>query len=74
MALKGASNELKERILGNMSQRAAKMLTEEMEMLGPVRLSEVETVQQQIVDIVRRLEDAGQITLHANDTQEEFIQ
>ena len=74
VALKGASNELKERILGNMSQRAAKMLTEEMEMLGPVRLSEVETVQQQIVDIVRRCEDAGQITLHANDTQEEFLQ
>jgi flagellar motor switch protein FliG len=72
--LKGASNELKERILGNMSQRAAKMLTEEMEMLGPVRLSEVEGAQQQIVDIVRRVEDAGQITLHAADSQEEYIQ
>jgi flagellar motor switch protein FliG len=74
VALKGASNELKERILGNMSQRAAKMLTEEMEMLGPVRLSEVEGAQQQIVDIVRRVEDAGQITLHAADSQEEYIQ
>jgi flagellar motor switch protein FliG len=74
IALKGASNELKERILGNMSQRASKMLTEEMEMLGPVRLSEVEAAQQQIVDVVRRIEDAGQITLHSNDSQEEYIQ
>ncbi len=65
MALKGASEELKEKILGNMSQRAAQMLSEEMEYLGPVRLSEVESVQQQIVDIIRRLEDAGEISTHA---------
>ena len=62
MALKGASEELKEKILGNMSKRAADLLREEMEYLGPVRLSNVEQVQQQIVDIVRRLEDAGEIT------------
>lgn len=74
MALKGASEELKEKILGNMSQRAATMLREEMEYLGPVRLSEVEAVQQQIVDIVRRLEDAGELTTHGNDENEEFIQ
>src|SRR5687767_2823107 len=51
MALKGASPELKQRILGNMSQRASGMLTEEMDFLGSVRLSDVEQVQQQIVDI-----------------------
>jgi flagellar motor switch protein FliG len=73
MALKGASSELKEKILGNMSQRAAAMLTEEMEYLGPVKLSEVEAVQQQIVDIVRRLEDAGEITVHAADESEQMI-
>jgi flagellar motor switch protein FliG len=73
MALKGASAELKEKILGNMSQRAAAMLTEEMDYLGSVRLSEVEQVQQQIVDIVRRLEDAGEITVHAADESEQMI-
>ena len=49
MALKGASPELKQKIMGNMSQRAAAMLAEEMDYLGAVRLSEVEQVQQQIV-------------------------
>jgi flagellar motor switch protein FliG len=63
MALKGVSPELRQKILGNMSQRAAAMLSEEMEYLGPVRLSEVEAVQTQIVDIVRRLEETGEITV-----------
>jgi len=57
-----------------MSQRASQMLNEEMEYLGPVRLSEVESVQQQIVDIVRRLEDAGEISTHAEEQDEEMIQ
>jgi len=74
MALKGASEELKDKILSNMSKRAADLLREEMEYLGPVRLSSVEQVQQQIVDIVRRLEDAGEITTHAEEEEEKFIQ
>ncbi len=74
MALKGASEELKEKVLGNMSQRASQMLAEEMEYLGSVRLSEVEGVQQQIVDVIRRLEDAGQISTHAEEQDEEMIQ
>jgi flagellar motor switch protein FliG len=73
LALKGASAELKQKIMGNMSQRAAAMLAEEMEYRGAVRLSEVEAVQQQIVDIVRRLEDAGEITVHAADESEQMI-
>ena len=73
MALKGAGADLKERILGNMSQRASAMLTEEMEFLGSVRLAEVEQVQQQIVDVVRKLEDAGEITVHAGDETEQMI-
>jgi len=73
MGLKGASAELKEKILGNMSQRASALLVEEMEYLGAVKLSEVEAVQQQIVDIVRRLEDAGEITVHAADQSEQMI-
>ncbi|OYV87823.1 MAG: flagellar motor switch protein FliG [Planctomycetia bacterium 21-64-5] len=74
MALKGASEELKQKILGNMSVRAADLLKEEMQYLGPVRLSAVEQVQQQIVDVVRRLEDAGDITVSAGEEVEEFIQ
>jgi len=73
MALKGCSDELREKILGNMSKRAAEMLSEEMEYLGPVRMSEAEGVQQQIVDVVRRLEDSGEITLLAGDQKDEFI-
>jgi flagellar motor switch protein FliG len=74
MALKGASEEMKQFVLGNMSQRASQMLREEMEYLGAVRLSEVEGVQQQIVDVIRRLEDAGEISTHADDESEEMIQ
>lgn len=73
MALKGASPELKQKIMGNLSQRAAAMLAEEMDYLGAVRLSEVEQVQQQIVDIVRRLEDAGEISVHSAEESEQMI-
>ncbi len=74
MALKGASEELKSKIINNMSKRASDLLLEEIEYLGPVRLSSVEQVQQQIVDIIRRLEDAGEITLQAEEEEEQFIQ
>lgn len=74
MALKGASADLKAKILGNMSQRASQLLQEEIGYLGPVKLSEVEAVQQQIVDVVRRLEDAGEITVHAADENDQLIQ
>ena len=74
MALKGVSEELKEKILKNMSKRAAALLQEEMGYLGPVRQSNVEQVQQQIVDIIRRLEDAGEIQLHSEEAEEKFIQ
>jgi flagellar motor switch protein FliG len=73
MALKGASEELKTKVLGNMSKRAGDLLTEEMEYLGPVRLSNVEQMQQQIVDIIRRLEDTGELTLNQQEAEEEYI-
>jgi len=63
LALKTASPEMKEKIFKNMSERAAQLIKEEMEYMGPVRLSDVEAAQQRIVDIVRKLEDAGQIIL-----------
>ncbi|WP_180683545.1 flagellar motor switch protein FliG [Tepidicella baoligensis] len=63
IALKGASTELKEKILGNMSSRAAEALREDLESRGPVRLSEVENQQKDILKVVRRLADEGQIVL-----------
>ena len=63
IALKGASNELKEKILGNMSSRAAEALKEDLESRGPVRLSEVEAQQKEILKVVRRLADEGQIVI-----------
>ncbi len=72
--MKGCSEELQEKILGNMSQRAADMLREEMEYLGPIRLSEVEAMQQQVVDVIRRLEDAGDVSIQASEEEEQFIQ
>ncbi len=74
ISLKGASDEIRQKIFSNLSQRAAEMLKEEMEFLGPVRLSDVEGVQQQIVDAVRRLEDAGEIVVAgAGGGGEQFI-
>lgn len=69
LALKGASDELKSKIQGNLSQRAAAMLQEEMQYLGPVRVTDVEAMQQTIVDAVRRLEDAGEIVISAGATE-----
>lgn len=63
VALKGASQELRDKILSNMSSRAAEALKEDLETRGPVRLSEVEAQQKEILKIVRRLADEGQIVL-----------
>lgn len=63
IALKGASQDLREKIFKNMSQRASEMMREDLESKGPVRLSEVESQQKQILQIVRRLSDEGQVVL-----------
>ncbi|WP_334188498.1 flagellar motor switch protein FliG [Noviherbaspirillum sp.] len=63
VALKGAGQDLREKIFKNMSQRAAEMMREDLESKGPVRLSEVEAQQKEILQIVRRLADEGQILL-----------
>lgn len=63
VALKGASEELREKIFRNMSSRAADMLREDLEAKGPVRLSEVEGEQKEILKLVRRLADEGQLAL-----------
>jgi flagellar motor switch protein FliG len=63
VALKGAQPELKEKILANMSSRAAATLKEDLESRGPMRLSEVEAQQKEILKTVRRLADEGQIVV-----------
>jgi flagellar motor switch protein FliG len=74
LALKGVSEELQQKVLGNMSERAAALLNEEMGYLGVVKLSAVEQMQQQIVDVVRQLEDAGEIEINTSGEEEEMVQ
>ncbi len=63
VALKGATDEVAEVIYGNMSKRMAEMIKEDMEFMGPVRLRDVEEAQQKIVNIIRKLEEAGEIII-----------
>jgi flagellar motor switch protein FliG len=63
IALKGSTNDLRELVLANMSTRAAEALREDLESRGPIRLSEVENQQKEILKIVRRLSDEGQIVI-----------
>lgn len=63
VALKGCDPTISDKILGNMSKRAATLLREDMDAKGPIRLSEVETAQKEILDVARRLADAGDINL-----------
>jgi len=63
LGLKTASDELKEKIFANMSARASELIKEDMEYMGAVRLSDVESAQQRIVDVVRRLEESGEIII-----------
>lgn len=63
LALKGAEEELKDKIFRNMSKRAAEMLRDDLEAKGPVRVSDVETAQKEILAVARRLADSGDIVL-----------
>jgi len=72
VALKSASEELKDKVLGNMSERVRAFITEEMEFQGPMRLSEFEEVQLRVVQQVRQLEEQGQITIMRGDTDDQF--
>ncbi len=73
VALKGASADLREKVFKNMSQRAAEMLRDDLEAKGPVRVSEVEAEQKEILKIVRRLADEGQIVLGGKGGDEGFL-
>jgi len=72
LALKGADDELKEKIFKNMSKRAAEMLRDDLESKGPVRLSDVEVAQKEILAIARRMSEAGEISLGGGGG-EEFV-
>lgn len=63
LALKGASEEVKNKIFSNVSKRQAEMIKEDMQYLGPVRLRDVEEAQQRIVNVIRKLEEAGEIII-----------
>ncbi|MDR3284454.1 MAG: flagellar motor switch protein FliG [Treponema sp.] len=71
-ALKSVDTEVQEKIFKNMSKRAAQMLKEDMEFMGPIRLRDVEDAQQKIVAIIRRLEDAGEIVV-ARGGEDELV-
>ena len=73
VALKGASEGLRERIFRNMSERVGTMLKEEMESAGPIRPSDVKDVQLRIVQTVRQLEEAGQVTIVRGDSTDKFV-
>jgi flagellar motor switch protein FliG len=62
-ALKGADDTLKDKIFNNMSKRAAEMLKDDLEAMGPIKVSEVETAQKEILSIARRLSEAGEIMI-----------
>jgi flagellar motor switch protein FliG len=73
IALKGASQELQDKFMNNMSSRASDMLREEISYLGPLRLKDVEIVQQKIVDVVRQLEEKGEIIISGRGGQDDII-
>ena len=73
LALKAASDGLKQHITGNMSERAAQALLEEMEYMGPVRVKDVEAAQIKIIGVVRSLEEAGEIVLGSHSGEDDII-
>lgn len=72
-ALKGANDEMKDLIFTNVSERVGTMMKEEMDFSGPVRMSDVEEVQLRVVQTVRQLEEAGQVTIVRGDSNDQFV-
>ena len=73
VALKGANEEVQKVIFANMSKRLVEMIKEDMEYMGPVRLRDVEEAQQKIVNIIRKLEDAGEIVISSGGGDEIIV-
>lgn len=73
LALKAVNDEVKDKFLKNMSKRAGQMLVEDIELLGPVRVRDVEDAQQKIVNAIRKLEDAGEIVISRGGVEETVV-
>jgi flagellar motor switch protein FliG len=73
VALKGASEELREKIFKNMSSRAAEMMREDLDSKGPVKISEVEANQKEILKVVKRLSDDGQISIGGKGDEDAYV-
>jgi flagellar motor switch protein FliG len=73
MALKGGSDDIKDLFFKNMSERAGKMMKEDMESMGPVRLSEVDEAQAAVVTTAKALADSGEIVLSSGDSEDELV-
>ncbi|WP_305043685.1 flagellar motor switch protein FliG [Geoalkalibacter sp.] len=73
LALKSASEEIKTKIFGNISQRAAEMIQEDLEAMGPVRVSEVEAMQQMILQVALKLEEEGQLVIPGRGGEDALV-
>ena len=67
IALKGATDELKQKFLENMSQRASEAFLEELQYLGPVKVKDVEAAQRRIIEIIQKLAEEGKISIGAEE-------
>lgn len=72
-ALKGADEHLREKVYRNMSKRAVEMLREDLEAMGPVRVADVEAAQKEVLAIIRRMADAGEIVINSPGSGDQFI-
>ncbi len=73
LAMKGASDKIRDLFFSNMSERAAKILKEDMEAMGPVKLKDVDEAQMEIVNVAKDLADAGEIVLSDNKGEDELV-
>ncbi len=73
LALKGASEEITNKVYANISKRVHDLIVENMEYMGPVRVRDVEQAQQTVVNVIRKLEDAGEIEISRGDSEDELI-
>lgn len=74
VALKAASPEISEKVFQNVSERAAQMMKDDLEAMGPVKVTEVETARQEIIQVARRLEEEGKITLRSGGQSGDVLQ
>jgi flagellar motor switch protein FliG len=73
LALKGVSDAVRDKITSNLSSRAAETLIEEVDLLGAVRLTQVEEAQQSVIRKIRQLEEQGQIMVHRGGSEEQLV-